>query len=429
MIDFPTQDSHAQTEKATRYAWYVLLILTLTQVVNYIDRQVLPPLLPLIKDDLHLTDEKVGLLGTGFMIVHSVTAIPLGILADRWARRKVIAFGLGFWSVATVFSGLSRSFSHLMIARAAVGIGEAAYAPAATSLLSDSFPKSDWGKVIGIFNLGLVIGGGLGLVLGGVLGESLGWQACFFVVGAPGLLLTLATWTFREPLRGIVKEKEKHDFTSILGIPTLWLVILGAAGVTFAAGALIHWLPIFVTRYFNVTPKEASLRLAPIAIAGLLGVLSGGVIADYLYRRHPAGRAIAMAGAFLFTIPFLLWGLFAQSLTQFLIAGFFIVYFMSWYHGPVAAIVSEIVPSSLRGTAIAFYMFCIHILGDTPAPFIVGYLSDRLAGGLRHAMLLTVIATGLGAMFFLALIPALKRRTRAAVGLASRPAAVAVGKH
>ena len=142
-----------------RYAWYVLLILTLTQFVNYVDRQVVAPLLPLIQQDLHLSDSQLGLLGTGFMIVHSLMAIPLGVLADRWERRKIVSMGLGFWSVATVFSGLANSFWQLMGARAAIGIGEAAYAPAATSMLNDLFPKAEWGKVIGIFNAGLFVGG------------------------------------------------------------------------------------------------------------------------------------------------------------------------------------------------------------------------------------------------------------------------------
>lgn len=414
----PNSQSEPSVEKASTYAWYVLLILTLTQVVNYIDRQVLPPLLPLIKADLHLSDTSVGLLGTGFMIVHSVMAIPLGILADRYARKKVIAFGLGFWSIATVFSGLSGTFNHLMVARAAVGVGEAAYAPAATSLLSDSFPRRDWAKVIGIFNLGLVIGGGLGLALGGVLGVNIGWRACFFVVGLPGLLLTFATWAFREPNRGSQKEKERHDFTSVLFLPSLWIVILGAASVTFAAGALIHWLPTFVTRCYGVDTKHAALRLAPIALAGLFGVLSGGYVADWLYRKHPAGRAISMAIAFLLAAPFLFWGLYAPTLNQFLFAGFFATFFLSWYHGPVAAIVSELVPSSLRGTAIAFYMFCIHILGDTPSPFAVGFLSDFMAAGttdpakladaLRSAMMLCVVTTAMAGLIFVGVIPFLR---------------------
>lgn len=416
-----TSQNEPSVEKASTYSWYILLILTLTQVVNYTDRQVLPPLLPLIKADLHLTDTMVGLLGTGFMIVHSVMAIPLGMLADRYARKKVIAFGLGFWSIATVFSGFAGTFNHLMLSRAAVGVGEAAYAPAATSLLSDSFPRKDWAKVIGIFNLGLVIGGGLGLALGGVLGVNIGWRACFFVVGLPGLMLTFAAWAFREPNR-FLKEKERHDYASVLFLPSLWLVILGAASVTFAAGALIHWLPTFVTRSYGINTKDAALKLAPIALAGLFGVLTGGYVADWLYRRHPAGRAMSMAIAFLLAAPCLFWGLFAPSLNQFLFAGFFATFFLSWYHGPVAAIVSELVPSSLRGTAIAFYMFCIHILGDTPSPFAVGLLSDSIAAGstdpgvlahaLRMAMTLCVITTALAGLIFVAVIPFLSRKAK-----------------
>lgn len=165
---------------ASRYAWYILFILTLVQVVNYVDRQIIPPLLKPIQDELNLSNTAVGFLGTAFMLVHSLAAIPLGVLADRVARRKIIAAGVGFWSLATAGAGFASSYSHLLLARGAVGVGEAAYAPAATSLLSDMFPARMWAKVIGIFNLGLVIGAAVGLVLGGVLSEKIGWRACFF---------------------------------------------------------------------------------------------------------------------------------------------------------------------------------------------------------------------------------------------------------
>ncbi len=395
-----------------RYAWYVLLILTLTQFVNYVDRQVVAPLLPLIQQDLHLSDSQLGLLGTGFMIVHSLMAIPLGVLADRWERRKIVALGLGFWSVATVFSGLASSFWQLMGARAAIGIGEAAYAPAATSMLNDLFPKAEWGKVIGIFNAGLFVGGACGLVVGGILGKYLGWQACFFVVGLPGLALTVVNWLVKEPARG-QEYKEKHHFSSVLSIASLWVVILAAACVTFSAGALVHWLPTFLSRYHGFDVGKGAITLGAVGIsAGLLGVISGGVIADWLHTKNPGGRAMVLAFAFLVTVPFMIWGINTTNSTQFVIATFFISYFMGWYHGPVAAIVGEIVPASLRGTAIALYMFGIHILGDTPAPAIIGYLSDRLSstGGLRSALFLTIIANGLAGLLFILVSFVLRRR-------------------
>lgn len=418
-----TADAEASAS-ASRYAWYILFILTLVQIVNYIDRQIIPPLLKPIQDELSLSNTAVGFLGTAFMLVHSLAAIPLGVLADRVARRKIIAAGVGFWSLATAGAGFASSYSHLLLARGAVGVGEAAYAPAATSLLSDLFPARMWAKVIGIFNLGLVIGAALGLVLGGVLSEKLGWRACFFVVGLPGLLLTVVVWLFREPARSHLTEPAKWaDIVQVLHIKSFWLVIAGAASVTFAAGALVHFLPKLVTEVYAVPSSQAAIRLTPIVIAAFLGVIAGGVIADWLQQRFAAGRALTMAVAFLLGAPFLYWGLYAPTLGQFIAAGFIATFFMSFYHGPVAAIVTDLVPPSLRATAIAFYMFAIHILGDMPSPVIVGFLSDVIAGeqasastmteALRQAMLLCVAATALSGIIFAAVSPILRRRTAA----------------
>ncbi|MGQ9897511.1 MAG: spinster family MFS transporter [Acidobacteriota bacterium] len=409
------------TASASRYAWYVLFILTLVQVVNYVDRQIIPPLLKPIQDELGLSNTAVGFLGTAFMLVHALTAIPLGMLADRMVRRKIIAVGIGFWSLATAGAGLASSYGHLLLARGAVGIGEAAYAPAATSLLSDMFPARMWAKVIGIFNLGLVVGAALGLVLGGVLSEKIGWRACFFVVGLPGLLLTVIVWLFREPPRSHLTEPAKWaDMIQVLHIRSFWLVIAGAASVTFAAGALVHFLPKLVTEVYSVPSSEAALRLTPIVIAAFLGVITGGVVADWLQYRFAAGRALTMAVAFLLGAPFLYWGLYAPTLGQFITAGFIATFFMSFYHGPVAAIVTDLVPPSLRATAIAFYMFAIHILGDMPSPVIVGFLSDVIAGeqasaavmteALRHSMVLCVVATALSGIIFAGVAPVLRRR-------------------
>lgn len=429
MSHFPAADSGAPTTgdadaaaSASRYAWYILLVLTLVQVVNYVDRQVIPPLLKPIQDELNLSNTAVGFLGTVFMLVHSLAAVPLGVLADRVARRKIIAAGVGFWSLATAAAGFATSYNHLLLARGAVGVGEAAYAPAATSLLSDMFPPRMWAKVIGVFNLGLVIGAALGLVLGGVLSEKIGWRACFFVVGLPGLLLTVIVWLFREPARSHTLEPPQWgDIIRLLHIKSLWLVIAGAASVTFAAGALVHFLPKLVTELYGVDSSKAAIRLTPIVVAAFFGVITGGVVADWLQQRFAAGRALTMAGAFLLGAPFLYWGLYAPTLNQFIFAGFIATFFMSFYHGPVAAIVTDLVPSSLRSAAIGFYMFAIHILGDMPSPVIVGFLSDVLAGeqasasvmteSLRQAMLLCVATTALSGVIFAVVSPILWRRS------------------
>src|SRR5450756_2258780 len=248
------------------YPWYVLFVLVLVYVFNFIDRQIVAILAERIKADLKLTDAQLGFLyGTVFAVFFAVFAIPLGRLADAWDRRRLIAWGTAFWSLMTALSGLARGFGPLALARLGVGAGEASAAPAAYSLLSDWFPRERRGAVLGFFSSGIFIGAGLGLGIGGLIVDRWdaafpagaaplglhGWQAAFLVVGLPGLLLALWVRTLREPPRGGFGAppiaRHPHPFRLFLGemssvIPPFTLVTLarggaGPAGLAINVGA------------------------------------------------------------------------------------------------------------------------------------------------------------------------------------------------
>jgi len=248
------------------YPWYVLAVLVLVYVVNFIDRQIVVILAERIKADLHVTDAQLGFLyGTVFAVFFAVFAIPLGRLADAWDRRRLIAWGTAFWSLMTVLSGFARGFGPLALARLGVGAGEASAAPAAYSLLSDWFPRERRGAVLGIFSSGIFIGAGLGLGIGGFIVDRWdaafpggaaplglhGWQAAFLVVGLPGLALAVWVRTLREPPRGGFGAPHvapaPHPFRLFLGemsavIPPFTLLTLaragaGPAGLAVNAGA------------------------------------------------------------------------------------------------------------------------------------------------------------------------------------------------
>lgn len=199
------------------YARYVLGVLVVVYVFNFLDRQILSILAERIKADLHITDAQLGYLyGTAFAVFYAVFGLPLGRLADAWDRRRLIAVGLAFWSLMTALSGLSRTFTHLALARIGVGVGEASATPAAYSSLSDWFPPHRRATVLALYSSGIYIGSGLGLFVGGLVVDRWdvawaggpapfglrGWQVAFFVVGLPGLLLALLVSTLREPVRG-----------------------------------------------------------------------------------------------------------------------------------------------------------------------------------------------------------------------------------
>ena len=204
------------TDRIEPYSWYVLGVLVLVYVLNFVDRQILSILAEDIKADLHLTDGDLGFLyGTAFGVFYALFGIPLGRLADNWHRVRLMTAGLTLWSVMTAFSGLSSSKIMLASARVGVGVGEATAGPSAYSLISDWFPKAKRATALAIYTTGLYIGGGLSLGIGGLVVQRwnaayphdrpfglAGWQAAFLVVGIPGLLLALWVSTLREPMRG-----------------------------------------------------------------------------------------------------------------------------------------------------------------------------------------------------------------------------------
>ncbi len=241
--------------KASRYAWYVLSVLFLVYVLNFVDRQIISILAEDIKRDLGLKDQDLGFLyGTAFGVFYALFGIPLGRLADNWHRVRLMAIGLSLWSVMTAVSGLSRTGGHLAAARIGVGIGEATASPSAYSIISDYFPKRLRATALSIYSAGLFVGGGCSLFIGGLIVQRwnaawpgggplglVGWQAAFMAVGLPGLLLALWITTLREPIRGLVEglpEPDRHPapFRAFAGelltiVPPLTLIGAAMGGV------------------------------------------------------------------------------------------------------------------------------------------------------------------------------------------------------
>jgi MFS family permease len=351
--------------------------------------------------DFGLSDFQLGLLGTVFMIVHSLASVPLGILADRWIRKKIIAFGVLVWSIATFISGLVQNFHQLLAARSVVGVGEAAYAPSATSLLADKFPEEKRAAVNSTFSLGMFAGGTLGMILAGVLGTYLGWRICFFIVGVPGFILALTSLRISE-------EKQPHHYMvhlerssvySIFKLAPYITMLAGGILLTFTSGAIISWITVFIVRYHNISIANASMFIGSIVlVAGLAGIYAGGRFADKLFIKG-IPRSFIIALGFLIATPLLLIIASTPSMVILLIAMFTGTFFMSWYYGPVVALIQDIVPADLKATAYAFYIFFIHLLGDTFSPAVIGKISD--ISSLRTAFYLPIATNFLGALLFL----------------------------
>jgi MFS transporter, Spinster family, sphingosine-1-phosphate transporter len=395
----------------TRDQRVLLIVLTLINFFNYVDRQIIFPLFGSIKAEFHVTDFQLGLLGTLFMIVHSLASLPLGILADRWSRKGVIVLGVTFWSVVTFASGLAQSFRVLLGIRSLVGIGEASYAPAATAMISDNFPERMRAQVQGVFNAGMFVGGTLGVILSGIIVYYVhSWRLAFFLVAIPGFILAYAATRIKETELPIQHEGHISQIKSLLKNPAyVWMLISGTL-VTFAAGAYIAWGVEFVSRYKGFSIRDTSIFLgADMMVAGILGVFLGSYLADKLQEKVAWGRSFVVGASLLCASPFMFLGLADSRIPAlFFVYFFFGTALLSFYHGPATAVIHDLVPTHVRATAFAAYLLVVHLLGDGLAPAAVGFISDR--HGLKVGLQFSTALVTLSGLAFIPIVNLIRKK-------------------
>jgi MFS transporter, Spinster family, sphingosine-1-phosphate transporter len=383
----------------TPYQLRLLTVLALINFVNFADRQAIPPLVPLIRDEFALTSTQISYLQVSLQAILALASIPFGFFADRFNRSRIIAGGVIFWSFATIATSHVHTFTMLLLARAFVGIGEAAYAPAAQSMISGGYPQADRARAQSIFAAGMLIGGTAGQAIGGLVGQALGWRAVFYVIGIPGLLLSLAILGLAEPPRG--PRSEVIPFSRLLRVPAFATLIISGVMITFASVAFLTWGTDFVVRYKDFSLKEAGVSLGPaLLVAGLLGVLAGGFLADMLQKRFPYGRILTVAGGFLIAAPFILWAITTEEKHS-VVAAFFIAgFFMSWYHGPLTAVIHDMMPRRAHASSVGVYMFATQLFGGILGPYVVGRLDD-LADLILGLQVAVVVMVGGALLMFL----------------------------
>ncbi len=386
-------------------------MLTAVNLLNYLDRYLVPPLVPDLERALALSHHQAGWLWTAFMLVYMLTAPLFGIWGDRGARPRPIALGVFIWSLATVLSGVARSYPQLFAARALVGIGEAAYVAIAPALLADCFPTGSRGRVYAVLNMAIPVGAALGYVVGGTIGLHFGWRAAFLVCGAPGVLLAAAVLALRDPPRGAQDESPppRAARTGAGPLTVYWdlarrapyaLLVLGYAAYTFGLGGLGFWMPSFLERVRGVPAQQATVGFgAIVVVTGLLGTLAGGWLGDYCLKRSQQGYLWFSGVVTLAAVPFALIALAAPAPSAYYpaIVAAELLLFMST--GPINAAIVNIVSPFERASAIALSMFMIHLLGDVPSPPFIGYLADR--SSLAGAVLIVPLALAIGGAVWL----------------------------
>jgi predicted MFS family arabinose efflux permease len=387
------------------YQIRLLAVLALINFVNFGARQVFVPLIPLLRDHLHATDAQLGSLQTFLLLVLAAGSIPFGFFADRFSRKAIIAIGILCWSVATFAGGLASSFLFFLIARSVVGLGEAAYAPAAQSMISGAFPQERRAVAQAIFAVGMLLGGAAGHVLGGVIGPRYGWQEALFIVAFVGIVPGIALFWIDDPPRG--PRSEVVPITRLLRVPAFVAMIFAGICITFSSVSLLTWSTDFAVNYKDFTLREASVSLAVIGLlSALLGVLTGGFVADRLHRSFSYGRIIAIVAAFLLAAPCLLLAIQSEEKSTVLIGLSIAFFFMSWYHGPVTAVLHDMMPRRAHATSVGVYMFATQLLGGL-GPHVVGRISDLhdLQLGLQIAVAVLVC----GALLMLLVIHFIRR--------------------
>ena len=424
-----------------KYSFYALLILSLVNFLNYIDRQVLPAVAPvMLKDpELGLNDAELGYMEAALLLSFTVLAPLFGRLGDRYPRAKIMASAAVVWSVATALTGFADRLTFmpsglrlnvpvvgvtlalsgvaltLCLIRACVGVGESAYSTITPSLIADYFPPHRRATALGVFQAAIPMGFALGFVIGGVLAYYFGWRAAFMIVGVPGLVTAALVWRLREPARGATDVphhetaleeiaeapaetaraladagKDETTLRSAWNILKTrdWLVsTAGYTALTFALGAMATWATVVMERDKGMSAAGAAITLGVVSLlAGATGTFGGGWLADRVKAyRHNAYFLVCAVSTLLGIVPTIA-VLVADSPAIFLPAIFFAVMLLFVSNAPFHAILLESVPVRVRAMAVALNIVIIHTFGDAISRALVGVLSESLKAGRFSAL-------------------------------------------
>jgi MFS transporter, Spinster family, sphingosine-1-phosphate transporter len=395
-----------------RSSVFALSVLTLINLLNYLDRYVVSGIIPDLKaPPLGLSDSQIGLLTTAFMLVYMLTAPIFGVLGDRGSRTRPIAIGVFLWSIATIASGFAANYAHLLGARAIVGIGEAAYVAISPALLSDLFSRSQRGRVLSVFNMAIPVGAALGYIVGGLMSHHYGWREAFFVAGAPGVLLAFLVLRIPDPPRGAQDEVAPNAaptarpspaavYLSLLRRAPYMLVVLGYAAYTFALGGLAVWMPNFLERVHHIPAIKATTSFgAIVVVTGFLGTFAGGWLGDYWIKTSRQAYLWMSGWITLVAAPFAFVALTADSPSVYYPAIVIAELLLFMSTGPINSAIVNLVSPAERASALALSMFTIHLLGDVPSPTLIGWLSD--ISSLGQAVMIVPVAVVISGIIWL----------------------------
>ncbi|MGH7028284.1 spinster family MFS transporter [Brevundimonas sp.] len=422
------------------YRYYVLGILILIYMLNFLDRQIIGILAAPLKAEFGLSDSQFGLLGgLAFALLYSTLAIPIAWLADRVSRVWIMTAALTVWSGFTALCGVAGSFGQLFLCRMGVGIGEAGGVAPAYSLIADYFPKSQRARALAAYAFGIPLGMAAGTLVGGLLAATYGWRTAFIVVGVLGVLVApILRLTIKDPTRGgmdapAVVEAPKaapvvqkappfgEVIKTLAPKPSFWLLAFGAASSSVCGYGVAAWLPSFFMRSFDLTLSQTAWYYSAIVmVGGVAGIWLGGVMADRLGKASKAAYPLTPAIAFLISVPCFLLAMNSPWLVQVLslegvaltvpfygwkvdmaLALAFLIFLiptglnLTWL-GPITAAVQHLASPAMRTTASALFLLINNLLGIAVGIYYFGWMSDLLRPAFGEESLRWAIYTGMG---------------------------------
>jgi MFS family permease len=370
--------------------WWPLAILVAVNVLNFYDRQVAGAVVEPVRKEFLLSDTQIGLLNTLSLILYGLVGLPLGLLADKVSRKKLLAVGIVIWTAFTACARWVNSYSFLMVTRLGVGVGEATAAPTATSWIGDLFPAERRSKPLALFMLGVPVGGALSFFFTGPIALHYGWRAAMVVAAAPALLLVPLLLMLREPARG---ASEKHlavssgasSIRQVLRIPTFWWIAISGALVNFNLYSIGLFFPAFFGRIHHMNVARAGIMTGIVyAVGGVIGGSLAGFLGDRVVHRSRSGRMKIASAAALISVPLAYFGIHqgygALALALPLLTLSYGL--LNMYYGLVYASIHDIVAPALRGTSMSIYFLVMYLIGASWGTLIIGRMSDLFA---RHA--------------------------------------------
>ena len=394
-----------------------LVLLTAVLAVDQADRYLLSAVFPLLKDDFGLSDTQLGSLSAAFLLVATAGSVPFGILVDRTIRTRVAAWGAALWSMAMLATGLATSYPALFLSRMGLGVAESSYTPASFSLLTDYYSVEERSRVLGIYQVGAVLGFA-GLPLGGFIATHWGWRAAFDLYALAGFVVAVLVWRLHEPKRGaadglresVAPTVPRSPYAAMSAVPafryvlrtpsvTISLVTNGLA-IFFTSGLGI-WATTFLVRYHHLSLTKATAATSLLAIGAIIGMIWGGRLGDRLVARgRPAGRVEVAAAAQVVGVLLLVPAFAVHGTAVMLVLFAFGAVTLTMPNAPLAALRADVIHPDLRGRAAAAQSI-VFAGAAAASPLVIGLISDVI--GLRGALLVILPLMAVGG-FALALV-------------------------